>query len=67
MVYTPGGFTNNSPISPMKSTPVKKPSAIKSLCLFTKNLDVKIKLLPVELDLLNIIKSQLNMEIHHGH
>ena len=41
MVCTPEGFTNNSPISPMKSTPVKKPRARKSLCMFTKNLDVK--------------------------
>ena len=29
------GFTDNSPISPMKSTPIKKPGARKSLCLFT--------------------------------
>ena len=34
MVSNPGGFTNNSPRSPMTSTPVKKPSARKSLCLF---------------------------------
>ena len=34
MVYTPEGFTNNSPISPMKSPPVKKPSSQKSLCMF---------------------------------
>ena len=27
MVYTPEGFTNNSPISPMTSTPTKKPRA----------------------------------------
>ena len=33
--------TNNSPISPMTSTPVKKPSARKSLCIFTNILDVK--------------------------
>ena len=35
IVSTPEGFTKNSPISPMTSTPVKKPSAQKSLCLFT--------------------------------
>ena len=29
MVSTPEGFTNNSPISPMTSTLVKKPSALK--------------------------------------
>ena len=28
MVYTPEGYTYDSPISPMTSTPVKKPSAI---------------------------------------
>ena len=43
MVYTPEGFTYNSPRYPMKSTPVKKPSGIKSLCLFTDILDVKNK------------------------
>ena len=43
MVSTPEGFTNNSPISPMISTPVKKPSARKSLCLFTNILYVKKK------------------------
>ena len=41
MVYTPEGFTNNGPISPMTSTPVKKPGAQKSLCIFTKTFDVK--------------------------
>ena len=43
MVYTPGLFTNESPICPMTSTPVKKPSAIKSLFIFTNILDVKNK------------------------
>ena len=43
MVSTPEGFTNNSPISPMTPTQVKKPSASKSLCLFTNILDVKKK------------------------
>ena len=36
-------FTNNSPISPMTSTPLKKTSARKSLCLFTNILDMKKK------------------------
>ena len=43
IVSTPEGFTDNSPIPPMTSTPVKKTSAIKSLCLFTNILDVKKK------------------------
>ena len=43
MVYTPEGFTNNSPKSPMTPTSVKKPSDIKSLCLFTNILDMKNK------------------------
>ena len=43
MVSTPEGLTNNSPIYPMTSTTVKKPSARKSLCLFTNILDVKNK------------------------
>ena len=37
------GFTNNSPISPMTSKPIKKPSAQKSLCLFTNIFEVKKK------------------------
>ena len=43
MVSTPEGFTNNSPRYPMTPTPVKKPSASKSLCLFTNILDVRKK------------------------
>ena len=43
MVSTTEGFTNKSSISTMKSTPVKKPSARKSLCLFTNILYVKKK------------------------
>ena len=43
MISTPEGITNNSPRSPMKPTPVKKPIARKSLCLFTNILDVKKK------------------------
>ena len=43
MVSNPEGFTYDSPITPMTSTPVNKPSARKSLCLFTKILDVKKK------------------------
>ena len=41
MVSTPEVFIDTIPISPMKSTPVKKPGAIKSLCLFTNILYVK--------------------------
>ena len=44
MVSTPEGLTNISTRSPMTSTPVKKPSARKSLCLFTNILDVKEKI-----------------------
>ena len=43
MVSTPYGVTDNSPNVPMTSTPVNKPSASKSLCLFTNILDVKPK------------------------
>ena len=41
MVYNPEVFTNNSPRDPMTPTPVKKPSARKSLCILTNILDVK--------------------------
>ena len=41
MVSTPEVFTDNIPISPITSTPIKKPSAQKSLCLFTNILEVK--------------------------
>ena len=37
----PEGVTDNSPNVHMASSPVKKPSARKSLCLFTNILDVK--------------------------
>ena len=43
MVYTPEGFTDKSPISPMNPTPVKKPSSRKSLCMFTNILDMNKK------------------------
>ena len=43
MIYSPGVFTNNSPIYPITPTPVKKKSARKSLCLLTNILDVKKK------------------------
>ena len=67
MVSTLEGFTDNSFISPMKSSPVKKPSAQKSLCMFTNVLDVNEKMLTVELELLNLSARQFNTEIHHGH
>ena len=40
---TPYGFTDSSPNVHMPSTPVKNPSASKSLCLFTNILDVQPK------------------------
>ena len=43
LLSNPEGFTNNSQHVHMTSTPVKKPSARKSLCLFTNILDVKPK------------------------
>ena len=43
MVSTPEGVIDDSPNVPMTSTPVKKPSDIKSLCLFTNIFDVKKK------------------------
>ena len=43
MVYTPEGVTDNITNVPMTSTPVKKPSVRKSLCLFTNILNVKPK------------------------
>ena len=43
MVSTPKEFTNDSPISPMTSTSVKKPRAQKSLWLFTSILYMKKK------------------------
>ena len=43
LLSTPEGVTDNSPNMHMTSTPVNKPSARKSLCLFTNILDVKPK------------------------
>ena len=43
MMSTPEEVTDNIPNVPIKSTPVNKPSARKSLCLFTNILDVKQK------------------------
>ena len=43
IVSTPEGVRDNSPDMPMTSTPVKKPSARKLLCLFTNILDVNPK------------------------
>ena len=40
MASTTEGFTNNIPISPRTSTPVKEPSAQKPLCMFTNVLEV---------------------------
>ena len=43
MLYTPEVGIDNSPNVPIISTPFKKPSAGKSLCLFINILDVKPK------------------------
>ena len=43
MVSTPEGFTDKIPISSMTSTPLKKQSSWKSLCLFTNIFEVKKK------------------------
>ena len=43
MVSNTEGFTKNSLISPMRSLPVKKIGAQKSLCMFNKVLDVNKK------------------------
>ena len=43
ILSTPCGVTDNIPNVPMTSTPVKRPSSRKSLCLFTNILDVKPK------------------------
>ena len=41
LLSTPEGLTDKIPNVPMTLTPVNKPSARKSLCLFTNILDVK--------------------------
>ena len=46
MVSNTEGFTDNITIYPRTSSPVKKPSAQKSLCMFTNVLDVKKNFLP---------------------
>ena len=51
----------------MKTIPVKKPSAKKSLFMFTSILYVNKKMLTVELELLNMSARRLNMEIYLGH
>ena len=43
LLSNPEGFTDNSPNVHIPSTPFKKPSTRKSLCLFTNILDVKPK------------------------
>ena len=43
ILSTPEGVSDNSPNVHMTSSPVKKPSARKSLCLFTNILDVNPK------------------------
>ena len=41
MVSTTEGFNNKSPIYPITSTSINKPSAQKALCLFTNIAEVK--------------------------
>ena len=53
MVSTPELVTDIIPNVPMISTPVKKPSASKSLCLFTNIFDVKRKQQNVVLEIQN--------------
>ena len=67
MISTPEGFTNNITISTMKSTPVKKPSSWKSLCMFTNFLDVNKMTSYSRVGAAKSKARQLNMEIHHGH
>ena len=43
MVSPPEGVTDDIPSLPMTQTTFKKPSASKSLCLFTKIFDVRPK------------------------
>ena len=53
MVLTLEELINDSLNVPMTSTPVKKPSARKSLCLFTNKLNVKNTIENVMLELQN--------------
>ena len=53
ILSTPEGFTDHSPNVHTTSTLVKKPSARKSLCLFTNILDVNLKQPNVDLWLQN--------------
>ena len=53
MVSNPEVFIDASTNIPMKSPPVKKPSAQKSVCLFTNEFDVKKKKQNVVLGLQN--------------
>ena len=65
MVSNPEGFTNNIHLSPMTSTPVKKPHARKSLCLFTNIFDVKKSAYHQVGADKSKRKARLNIEIHH--
>ena len=67
MVSTTEGFTDNSPISPMASTPVKKPSDRKSLCLFTNTLDVKNKTATRQVEDAKPNPKEVKQELHHVH
>ena len=52
-MLNPDEVTDDGPNVLMTSTPVKKPSAGKSLCLFTNILHVKMKIANVVLELQN--------------
>ena len=63
MVSTPEEITIDSPSLPMTQTIVKKPSASKSLRLFTKIFDVKIELLSVVLEIQNKNEKPLKLDV----
>ena len=66
MVSTPEEVTDVSPVLRINQTIVKKPSARKSLCLFTNVFDVKNITNSVVLNLQNHNSESLNLEIDCG-
>ena len=67
MVSTSEGFTFNSPIYPMNPTSVNKPSAQKSLCMFTNILYVNKKTAYRQIGAAKSKRKAINMDIHNGH
>ena len=65
IVSTPEGFTDNSPRSPITPKTVKKPSARKSLCLFTNIFDVKNKTAVRRVRDAKSKRKAINQELHH--